>query len=244
MTSLVALGIGHLGTGSFDLAEEFLVQAAAMGSKDPAVGLSLARVCFARIVLGAAMASASGVGDRDPRLQEWQGRMIEALDRPTQPAREGVESDLADVYMAFGRGEFERVKTVAGGLLQRGAGSAGAEAALVRAWAVGGDGSGDLAEAVKGRPVQALAYVVRGLRSGARGQFTEAVKEYGEALRWAPDRPLYAYLRAKARLAAGDVEGAVMDVGRARLQAAKGWEHQAALEALERVLPERPNSSK
>jgi hypothetical protein len=161
------------------------------------------------------------------------------MERPTQPAREGVESDLADLYAATGRGELERVKALAAALTRRSPGPAAtSEALLLRAWAAADD-LADLDASIQARRTQSTAYVLRAQRLAERGRAGDAAADLSVPAKLYPNQPIYPFLRAKARHSAGDSEGAMTDVTRVKLQVGRNWEYQAPLELLERALPER-----
>ena len=239
-SSLAAAGIGALGTGDLDDAVSLLEKAAALEWKDPAAGLALARAYFARLAQASAVARMMGSpGDRDPRSTEWLTKMVETMERPTQPAREGVESDLADLYAAAGRGELERVKALATSLLRRTPGpSASAEALAIRGWA-SNDDLADLDASIQARRTQSTAYVLRAQRLAERGRAADAAADLSVAAKLYPNQAIFPFLRSKARHSAGDLEGAMTDLTRVKLQVGRAWEYQAQLDLLERAIPER-----
>ena len=235
LTALVAAGFGAFATGDLEGAGSFLEKAAAMGSKDPLVGLTLARAYFARVVESTLVARMLKGSDRSA---QWRILLTDAAEKPCQPPREGAEAELVGAYAALGRGEPARAKALAGAALGKGASPAlAAEAKTLRAWAEGGDESADLDASLAERPGQALAYVVRALRHAEKARLPQAVADLNAAVRARPDRALLVLLRAKARQNAGDLDGARGDLARATSLAGKDWEYQDELAALERSLP-------
>jgi serine/threonine protein kinase len=239
-SSVTAAGIGAFQLGDYEAAVNLLEKAAALGSKDPEGGLALARAYIARMACAHAVGRIVAAGSApDPRAAGWRMNLTHAMERPTRPAREGADADLADAYAAIGRGEMSRVKSLTGALLDRkpGAGAA-AEALALRAWAAAGSDLADLDASIKARPLQTLAYVLRAVRHAERGRLADAAADLSAPAKLFPNLPVFSLLRAKVRHSMGDLEGAREDLARVKAQAGPAWEFQAPLDRLRSALPE------